>query len=245
MTKVLKTVILWVRFILRVIFISLFLFICIDLSFEISYLFRDTWNTSSIDNVKKYSVAIVPGAAVYGSKPSPILKDRLELALKLYKKGKVKKILLSGDNEMKSYNELTPMLSFMLKNNVASKDIFLDYYGLRTYDTMLRAKLIFEIKDAIIVTQRFHQPRATFIAERLGLEIGSLESDQRSYRDSTRYRAREFLARNLALIELLVNPIPDGSKLKKFPILGNGEMTWKERDLFLETKSRNLGTEDL
>jgi SanA protein len=239
-----KNTLLLLSVIVKILFIVLLIAICIDLSFEISYLFVETWDEKNISNVKPHTVAIVPGAAVYGTRPSPILSDRLESALLLYKKKKVKKIILSGDNETKTYNELTPMLQYMLQNKVKKEDIFMDYYGLRTYDTLLRAKLIFAVDDAIIVTQRFHQPRAAFIAERLGIKVSCMEADQRTYKDRLKYRGREFLARNLAWIEVYFNKRPEKFEGKIFPISGNGEKTWKDRDLVPKTDRGNLGTED-
>ncbi|MBK7053456.1 MAG: YdcF family protein [Leptospiraceae bacterium] len=179
------------------------------------------------------TVAIVLGAAVYGNKPSPVLSDRLKSALILYKKRKVKKILLSGDNGTRSYNELKPMLNYMLKNKVKKEDIFVDNSGFRTLDTLLRAKYIFQIKDAIIVTQRFHQPRAAFIAEKIGIKVSCFESDTGEYKDDTKNRFREFFARNLAWFDL--NLMSDVSYTgKPYPISGDGTETWKLKDIPLQ-----------
>lgn len=213
--------------------LGLFLFfsICIDLSFEINYI-----SINSGDDYKKLkdsTVAIVLGAAVYGNKPSPVLNDRLKSALVLYKKRKVKKILLSGDNGTRSYNELKPMLNYMLKNKVKKEDIFVDNSGFRTLDTLLRAKYIFQINDAIIVTQRFHQPRAAFIAEKIGIQVSCYESDSGEYKDETKNRFREFFARNLAWIDMnLMSDIKYTGKL--YPITGDGTETWKLKDIPLE-----------
>jgi len=212
---------------------GLFLFfsICIDLSFEINYI---TINSGSdYKKINDSTVAIVLGAAVYGNKPSPVLNDRLKSALLLYKKRKVKKILLSGDNGSRSYNELKPMLNYMLKNKVKKEDIFVDNSGFRTLDTLQRAKYIFQVQDAVIVTQRFHQPRAAFIGEKLGLKVSCFESDLREYRDETKNRFREFFARNLAWIDM--NLMSDVTYTgKPYPISGDGTETWKLKDIPLE-----------
>lgn len=213
--------------------LGLFLFfsICIDLSFEINYI-----SVNSGDDYRKINdstVAIVLGAAVYGNKPSPVLNHRLKSALTLYKKRKVKKILLSGDNGTRSYNELKPMLNYMLKNKVKKEDIFVDNSGFRTLDTLLRAKYIFQIKDAVIVTQRFHQPRAAFIAEKIGIKVSCFESDVGEYKDETKNRFREFFARNLAWIDMnLMQEVTYTGK--SYPITGDGTETWKLRDIPLE-----------
>jgi len=200
--------------------------VLIDLNFEFMYKKSDV--SKNYRTTPEATVAIVPGAAVYGNKtPSPILKDRLECALLLYQKKKVKKILLSGDNGTHYYNELKPMLKFMLANKVKKEDIFVDHAGFRTLDTLIRAKLIFEIQDAIFVSQKFHLPRAVYIAQKLGIKIASYEADQRVYTSEKYNRIREFLARNLAWID--INLMHTNPKFlgKPFPISGSGEKTWR------------------
>ena len=122
--------------------------ILIDLNFELLYIKSGIIKDPSL--AKEATVAIVPGAAVYGKTPSPILQDRLNSALLLYQNKKVKKILLSGDNGSHYYNELKPMLKFMLANKVRKEDIFVDHAGFRTLDTLIRAKMVFpqSLEDA-------------------------------------------------------------------------------------------------
>lgn len=210
----------------------LFCSVVIDLSFELNYLHINA--SSDYHDIQDATVAIVPGAAVYGNKPSPILADRLKSALLLYKNKKVKKILLSGDNGIKSYNELKPMLEFMLTNKVKKEDIFVDNAGFRTFDTIMRARHIFEVEDAVIVTQKFHQPRAAFIAENVGIKVSCMESDIRDYRDVVKNRFREYLARNLAWIDIHLGKHEKEYTGKKFPITGSGESTWKLKNLAWE-----------
>ncbi|MCB1143237.1 MAG: YdcF family protein [Leptospiraceae bacterium] len=215
----------------KIFLIILLTAILIDLFFEMNYLTVPTYSRDNLDTMSPYTVAIVPGAAVYGKKPSPVLEDRLRCAVLLYKKKKVKKILLSGDNGTKTYNELTPMLNYMLKNKVRKQDIFMDYSGFRTYDTLIRAKILYNVEDAVIVTQRFHQPRASFIAEKIGIKTAVMESDLHIYNDRVKYRIREFFARNLAWMDIFLSDIPRNYKGETYSILGNGELTWKTRDL--------------
>ncbi|WCL49589.1 YdcF family protein [Leptospira sp. GIMC2001] len=177
--------------------------------------------------VPKATVAIVPGAAVYGLTPSPILVDRLRCALYLYRSGKVKKILLSGDNGTAYYNELKPMLQFMLKNGVKKEDVFVDHAGFRTLDTLIRARAVYQVQDAIFVSQKFHQARAHFIARKVGIEMHSYESDMREYKYTNYYRFREILARNLAWVDLILFKTPPRFLGDPFPIQGSGIPTWK------------------
>lgn len=216
----------------------------VDMYFEWNYLKYERANYLTIHELKPKTAAIVLGAAVYGNKPSAVLVDRLKSALKLYQTRKVKKIILSGDNGKKYYNELTPMLQYMLKNKVKQEDIFMDYEGFRTYDSFHRAKTLFGLKDVIIVTQQFHQPRAAFIAENLGMQVACLEADLRAYKNISKYRIREYFARNLAWLDIFFTE-PLREKEPKFPIEKSGRKTWKERDLGIkEVDSRILEGEE-
>ncbi|EQA35198.1 hypothetical protein LEP1GSC047_1608 [Leptospira inadai serovar Lyme str. 10] len=198
----------------------------IDLSIERDYELR-TLHAGNYRSLKPATVAIVPGASVYKNAPSPVLKDRLDCALELYRQGKVRKILLSGDNGSRYYNEVKPMLTYVLERNVNQRDVFVDHAGFRTLDTLVRAKEIFQVKDAIFVSQKFHQPRAAFIAKKIGLEFQSYESDRRPYVSGPFSRFREFFARTLAWIDMnLTNTAPKYLG-NPFPIEGSGTKTWK------------------
>jgi SanA protein len=177
--------------------------------------------------VPQATVAIIPGAAVYGLTPSPILSDRLRCGLYLYRSGKVKKILLSGDNGTAYYNELKPMLQFMLNNGVRKEDVFVDHAGFRTLDTMIRARVVYQIQDAIFVSQEFHQARAYFIAKKVGIHLHSYESDMRIYRGSNYYRFREIFARLLAWIDMNLFHTSPKFLGEPYPIQGSGVSTWK------------------
>jgi SanA protein len=107
----------------------------------------------------------------------------------------------------------------------------MDYSGFRTYDTLVRAKYIFQINDAVIVTQRFHLPRAVFIAQSLGIQVATMESDLREYKDEVKNRTREFFARSLAWVDIFLAEGISEFQGGVFPIEGNGEITWKSRDL--------------
>lgn len=120
---------------------------------------------------KNIDTAIVLGASVINNtEPSQILKNRLDKALELYNKGEVKKILVSGDNLEKYYNEPEVMKNYLLKNGVTPETILTDSAGLRTNDTCWRAKNIFKINQAYIVTQNFHMPRALFLCNEFGIK---------------------------------------------------------------------------
>ncbi|MBV9159479.1 MAG: YdcF family protein, partial [Candidatus Kaiserbacteria bacterium] len=112
------------------------------------------------DDVPKTDVAIVLGASVLRGMPSPVLEERAHTAVDLYLKGKVKKILVTGDNSALSHDEVTPVRKYLLSAGIPAKDIFLDHAGFDTYSSMYRAHAIFGATSATVVTQDFHVPRA-------------------------------------------------------------------------------------
>lgn len=180
-----------------------------------------------LSSLPKSTVVIVPGAAVHGNIPSNILYDRLECGIKIYKSQVANKILLSGDNGKAYYNELKPMLEFMLKNGVSEADIFVDHAGFRTLDTLIRAKLVFLVKDGIFVSQSVFLPRALYTSKHLGLQIQGFACDPRTYQKSDFYSFREILARHLAWWDLHIWETPPKFLGNPHPIEGSGISTWK------------------
>lgn len=206
-------------------FIVAFSVLLIDASMERAY--RDTNPSKNFRTVPKATVAIIPGASVVGLRPSTVLLDRLRCGLYLYQSGRVQKILLSGDNGQADYNELKPMLLFMLKNGVRHDHIFVDHAGFRTLDTLVRAKNIYQVEDAVFVSQAFHQPRAHFIAKKIGIRLYSYESDLWQYKKARDFRTREIFARTLTWLDFnLLNTTPKFLG-KPHPIQGSGIPTWK------------------
>ncbi|MBE6053387.1 MAG: SanA protein [Clostridium sartagoforme] len=138
---------------------------------------------------------IVLGAGVrQDGTPSDILADRLEASLDVYKANLGNSFILSGDHGREDYNEVRAMKNYIMKDNVDEKIIFMDHAGFSTYDTMYRAKEIFKVEKAIIVTNEYHLPRALYIARRLGIEAYGVKSDLREYQLMDSYKKREVLA---------------------------------------------------
>nr|MBS0037714.1 YdcF family protein [Saprospiraceae bacterium] len=106
-----------------------------------------------------------------GVRVNAYFEERMEAAIRLYESGKVKHLLVSGDNSSSHYNEPRDMRNYLVAMGIPSHHITLDYAGFRTYDSMLRGKEIFGIEDCIVITQRFHAPRALFVGEKKGLDI--------------------------------------------------------------------------
>ncbi len=159
-----------------------------------------------------YSVAIVFGAGLHwDGSPTSVLRDRVKAAVGLYDQGKIQKLLFSGDNSFVDYNEPGAMQEFALELGVPAEDIVLDYAGRRTYDTCYRANAIFKVNKAILVTQRFHLPRALFLCDQMGIITQGVESDLRDYsKYSLRYwNLREIFATMSAMWDVwFKHPIP-------------------------------------
>ena len=124
-----------------------------------------------VNQVPRRPIAIVFGAGVDPSGHlSPVLADRVDTALDLYRTGKAQKLLLTGDNRFLWYNEPGSMADYLMERGVPRSDLVLDYAGRRTYDSCYRAKHIFGIEQAILVTQNYHLDRALFTCNRLGID---------------------------------------------------------------------------
>jgi SanA protein len=135
----------------------------------------------SVDSAPVEPVAIVFGAGLSRSgRPTPILRDRVETAAQLYLAGKVEKLLMSGSGSA-TRNEPEAMREYALSLGVPSEAILLDDGGLRTYDTCLRARDVFGLTSATLVTQGWHLPRALFLCNALGVRATGVEADGRRY----------------------------------------------------------------
>ena len=126
--------------------------------------------------------AIVLGAGVRSNgEPTWMLRDRLDMAIQLYEDGKVQKILMSGDHHTEGYDEVNVMKQYAIDKGVASEDVFMDHAGLSTYDTMNRAKNIFCLDKAIIVTQKYHLYRAVYLARSFGIDASGVATANNDY----------------------------------------------------------------
>lgn len=163
-------------------------------------------------------VAIVFGAGLWrDGTPSPVLRDRIATAADLYFNGKVEKLLMSGSITSSGYSEPGSMRDYALRLGIPDEDIILDYAGRRTYDTCYRARHIFEIDSAILVTQAFHLPRALYTCNQMGVSVTGVAADMRQYRRSAQsfWNLRETVATIVALWEVHVT--------RPEPILGQPE----------------------
>ncbi len=162
-------------------------------------------------------VAIIFGAGLRrDGTPTAMLRDRVLTGADLYFSGKVEKLLMSGDNRFENYNEPESMRQFALSAGVPDEAIVLDYAGRRTYDTCYRAKVIFGIKHALLVTQKFHLPRALFLCNTLGLTATGVEASNCYWNGSPFvWDIREQFATIAAFLDLYVS--------SPSPVLGDPE----------------------
>ncbi len=170
------------------------------------------------ENVPADRVAIVFGAGLWrDGSPTPVLRDRVAAAARLYFTGKVEKLLMSGDNSEIYHNEPGAMLDYALSLGVPQEAIVLDYAGRRTYDTCYRARAIFGVEKAILVTQGFHLPRALFLCNGLGIPAVGVSADLREYRQGSElyWNLREVPATLVAIWDVYVS--------RPQPILGDPE----------------------
>ena len=163
-------------------------------------------------------VAIVFGARVWNDgSPSHALYDRVVTAVELYRSGRVRKLLMSGDNPTHQYDEPTAMKQTAMELGVPEADIVLDFAGRRTYDTCYRAKEIFEVNKAILVTQEFHQARALYLCRNLGVDSLGITANRRKYEGENYWAFREFFSRPSAWFEMNFLPF-EPVKGEKEPI---------------------------
>ena len=145
-------------------------------------------------NLSDVDCIIILGAGIWGDKPSPMLEDRLQEGIKLYQNNVSDKIIMSGDHGKKEYDEVNIMKNYVVERGIPSENIFMDHAGFSTYESIYRAKEIFQAKKIVIVTQKYHLYRALYIANRLGIEAYGVGSDPRQYVGATNREIREILA---------------------------------------------------
>ena len=174
------------------------------------YVIQSTNNQINIekDNLGNVDSIIILGAGIRNGKQSPMLEDRLNEGIKLYKEGIAPKIIMSGDHSKKDYDEVNIMKEYAIEQGVPSKDIFMDHAGFSTYESIYRAKEIFKVNKIVVVTQKYHLYRAIYIAKALGLEVYGVASDPRQYVFQEYRELREIFARDKDFFTSIFKPKP-------------------------------------
>ncbi|MEO1051831.1 MAG: ElyC/SanA/YdcF family protein [Bacteroidota bacterium] len=172
------------------------------------------WIVSSTTDMIYEDVTSVPDnkvALVLGTSnkrpdgsPNPFFEERMETTARLYKQGKVKHILVSGDNSSKYYNEPKAMMNALVSRGIPRGAITLDYAGLRTLDSIVRCKEIFGQDKITIITQPFHSFRALFISDYFDIEAVAMVTTELPASESFKVKLREYLARPKAVWDLYV-----------------------------------------
>ena len=158
---------------------------------------------------------------------SHMLRDRLIRALEVYETGAAPKLLMSGDHGREDYDEVGAMKNYAIENGVPSEDVFMDHAGFSTYESVYRAKEIFQADKVIIVTQEYHLYRALYIAEQFGIEAYGVPSDLNTYGAQYIRDIREILARCKDWMMCILKPAP-AHLGESIPISGNGDLTNNE-----------------
>ena len=157
---------------------------------------------------EKPDCILVLGAGLKNGKPSLVLKDRLDKAVELYKNGVSDRLLMSGDHGRKDYDEVKAMKEYAIAEGVPAEHIFMDHAGFSTYDSVYRAKAVFQATNIAIVTQPYHISRALYLANKLDVNAVGYPSKPTKYRNSWILEVREKLARTKDFFKGIIKPDP-------------------------------------
>ena len=171
-----------------------------------------------------YDCVLVLGCQVRDGVPSLMLRNRLDRGLELYEAGAAPKLLMSGDHGQTEYDEVNTMKAYAVERGAASSDVFMDHAGFSTYESLYRARDVFQAKRVLIVTQEYHLYRALYIARALGLDAWGVSADGGSYRGQTYRELREIAARIKDAVKCVFQPEPTflGDAI---PVSGDGDAT--------------------
>jgi len=178
------------------------------------------------EQVPSAQAALILGAKVYSDgRLSHMMQDRADSALELYKTGKVKKLIMSGDHGTKTYDEVNTVKNYLLEKGVNPEDLFLDHAGFDTYDSLYRARDIFGADSLIVVTQKFHLPRAIYIGRALGMDVTGYAADKREYQGILWNETRETVSRTKAFFDVLIGAKPKFLG-ERIPLDSDSRLSW-------------------
>jgi SanA protein len=184
---------------------------------------------TDIDKIPSRTAIMVLGSQTRGRSLSRVLQDRVTGGIQLALAGKGRKLLLSGDHGQRYYDEVNAMRLYVLAHapDIAEDAIFMDHAGFSTWDSMYRARDVFEVKDLLIVTQQFHISRAVAMARSLGIDAVGYAVDEKKFSGRTlqAWKTREYFARVKAFLSIVFKPKPKYLG-EKIPISGDGRSTW-------------------
>ena len=219
---------IWILAILLVLVFGINTYVCLSAKTNMYKPKENKFNTADC--------IMVLGCGVKGGEPSPMLKDRLDTAIELYKSGVAPKILMSGDHGKEFYNEVGVMKLYAMKNGVPSNDVFMDHAGFSTYESLYRAKEVFGCNNLIAVTQMYHLYRTVFLGKSLGLNVKGASTNNYNYGGMLNREVREIFARNKDFFISIIKPEPAMPLGDKISIIGNGDITNDEAFLKMAEK---------
>jgi SanA protein len=170
----------------------------------------DKFITDTIDNVGVNNVGLLLGTSrnlKNGSK-NDFFFNRIDATVLLYKKGKIKNIIISGDNSKKDYNEPADMKAELINSGIPDSVIYLDYAGFRTLDAVVRARDIFGQNSYIVISQKFHNERAVYLARKFGINAFGYNAKEVSAYNGFKTKLREFFARDKMFLDLIFRVKP-------------------------------------
>ncbi|WP_411030121.1 vancomycin high temperature exclusion protein [Spongiimicrobium sp. 3-5] len=165
---------------------------------------------SEISEIKKNKVGLVLGTSkkLTDGSPNPYYTFRIHATVQLYEAGKIKFVLVSGDNGSIYYNEPTAFKNDLVALGIPEESIFLDYAGFRTLDSMVRAKEVFGLSEVTVISQEFHNERAIYIAQKKGLYAVGFNARDIKGSQGFKVQFREYFARVKVFLDLLLNTQP-------------------------------------
>ena len=176
---------------------------------------------------ESFDCVLVLGAGVWGDGPSHLLEERLNKGIEVYNTGCTDRILMTGDHGREEYDEVNVMKSFAVEKGAVAEEVFMDHAGFSTYESMYRAKEVFQVKKVVIVTQKYHLYRAVYNARKLGIDAYGVAADGQ-YNFSLPIRTynnfRESLARCKDFIWCIIKPEPTYLG-EAIPISSSGVLT--------------------
>lgn len=171
---------------------------------------------------ENFDCIMVLGAGLWDGEPSPMLQERLDFGLKAYETGCSEKLLMSGDHGRKEYDEVNKMKEVATENGVLADNVFMDHAGFSTYESMYRARDIFQVEKMVIVTQKYHLYRAVYNARKLGIDAYGFAADRLEY--PIHNDVREALARVKDFFYCIAEPEPTYLG-EAIPISASGSLT--------------------
>jgi SanA protein len=164
---------------------------------------KQTYN--AIDSIPFVKVGLVLGTnEIWHGEENPFFENRIEAAAALFKAGKIKYIIVSGDNHVKNYDEPISMKNALMRLGIPASVIFLDYAGFRTFDSMIRCRDVFGQDSVTVISQKFHNERALFIANYFKMNAIAFNAKDASDYFSLSTMLREYLAKCKAILDLYV-----------------------------------------